>query len=56
MSSEGRKTIVVRIFLKLLMSRVVKECLVLLTDIMEGNIVIPEFKEFCDDIEELYIR
>ena len=46
----------IRMFFKLLIFRVVKECLVLLTDIMEGNIVIPEFKDFCDDIEELYVR
>ena len=34
--------------------RVVKKCMILISNVLKGNVVIPEFKEFCDDIEELY--
>ena len=35
-------------------SKVVKSCKCLISDVFEGNIIIPEWDEFCENISDIY--
>ena len=35
---------------------VVKSCKCLISDVMEGNVIIPEFEDFCESIKEMYSK
>ena len=35
-------------------SQVVQSCKCLISDTLEGNIIIPEFEDFCDNITDIY--
>ena len=37
-------------------NKVVKSCKCLISDVMEGNVIIPEFEDFCDNIREMYAK
>ena len=37
-------------------TKVVKTCKCLISDVLEGNVVIPEFDDFCEDLRTIFTR
>ena len=37
-------------------TQVVKSCKCLISDVLEGNVVIPEFDDFCEDLKTIFSR